>query len=145
MIKWNTDKEFKNYLKEKYPVFFSGLGKGWRDGGIGNCSCDRGWWNLIDVVASQIESLGKPVKAEQVKEKFGGIRIYFSIETVDENEIYNLHDIVQSKISVVEALSYRICELCGAPGQTTNSGGYWLKTVCEECDAKRREKNSGNK
>jgi len=32
---------------------------------------------------------------------------------------------------MAEAMSYKICEVCGNKGETSSTGG-WLKTTCEE-------------
>ncbi len=55
----------------------------------------------------------------QVKEKFGGLRFY-----VDggSNEL-------QAQIELAEAMSYRTCETCGAPGRPRSGG--WVRTLCD--------------
>jgi hypothetical protein len=64
------------------------------------------------------------IKFQQIKEKFGGLRAYYS----DGDE--TIHTIVSS----FENLSYNICEICGkfdsTVGHTTQG---WIQTVCEEC------------
>ena len=55
----------------------------------------------------------------QVKEKFGSLRFYVESAT----------DIQYAYIEFAESLSSRTCEVCGSPGEQTNSG--WIKTVCE--------------
>lgn len=60
------------------------------------------------------------VVALQVKEKFGGLRFYYS----------GGDDYIRGVVSMAEEMSYRTCEECGAPG-TTDKGG-WIRTLCEE-------------
>ena len=60
-------------------------------------------------------------RAVQVKEKFGGLRFYMTGGT---DEIFDL-------IEKAEALSYKTCESCGAPGTQSNS--KWITTLCEDC------------
>ena len=43
--------------------------------------CGKGWWPLIEKVASAIDSFNaahpdSPVEVSQIKQKFGGLRIY---------------------------------------------------------------------
>lgn len=64
------------------------------------------------------EALKVPV-AVQVKEKFGGLRFYVQAAT---DKHYNF-------ISFAESMSYRTCEMCGAPGKTYTNG--WHTTLCE--------------
>jgi hypothetical protein len=62
-----------------------------------------------------------PVKFDQVKEKFGGLRIYFT----------GGDDYVEGVIGMAEEYSYKVCEVCGNKG-TPNKGG-WITTLCESC------------
>lgn len=64
----------------------------------------------------------------QVKEKFGGLRIYAS---TDSNSL--------DLIDVLEEESLKICEFCGNEGRSVNIRG-WYKTLCPKCeeDAKRQ-------
>ena len=64
------------------------------------------------------ETLKVPV-AVQVKEKFGGLRFYVQAAT---DKHYNY-------ISFAESMSYRTCEMCGAPGKTYTDG--WHTTLCD--------------
>ena len=54
----------------------------------------------------------------QIKEKFGGLRFY--VDNGNEN--------VYAVANYAEALSYRICEVCGNTGKTYRTG--WHKTLC---------------
>ena len=60
-----------------------------------------------------------PVKFDQVKEKFGGLRIYHS----------GGDEYVEGLISLAEAYSYHVCEICGNKGEA-NKGG-WIAVRCE--------------
>ena len=57
--------------------------------------------------------------AVQVKEKFGGLRFYVQAAT---EKHYNY-------ITFAESMSYRTCEICGAPGKRYTDG--WHQTLCE--------------
>lgn len=61
----------------------------------------------------------QPVKFDQIKEKYGGLRIYYS-----GGDKY-----VQGVVSMAEEMSYKVCEVCGNPGKP-NKGG-WISTLCE--------------
>lgn len=56
--------------------------------------------------------------ADQVKEKFGGLRFYH----------HGGDDFCDGVLSMAENLSYRICEECGAPGKVGGKG--WIRTLC---------------
>lgn len=62
-----------------------------------------------------------PVKFDQVKEKYGGLRVYFT----------GGDDYVEGLVSMAESFSYKICEVCGDRG-SPNEGG-WISTLCDKC------------
>lgn len=59
--------------------------------------------------------------ADQVKEKFSGLRFYH----------HGGDETISAMVDFAEALSYRICEECGSMDDTVgrNSGG-WIQTTC---------------
>jgi hypothetical protein len=67
----------------------------------------------------------------QVKEKFGGLRIYSQ----------GGDDHIISMIQIVESLSYRICENCGAMNQTVRqTRTNWIRTLCADCSVAHYQK-----
>lgn len=60
------------------------------------------------------------VVVDQVKEKFGGLRFYYT----------GGDDTIRGMVAVAESLSAITCEECGAPGDQTSDG--WIKTLCNE-------------
>lgn len=59
------------------------------------------------------------VKFDQIKEKFGGLRIYYS----------GGDDYVRGLVNLAEAMSYKICEICGNKGKPNKNG--WISTLCD--------------
>jgi hypothetical protein len=60
------------------------------------------------------------VTLDQVKEKFGTLRFYYS----------GGDEYISGLVSMAESMSGVTCEECGKPG--TRTGGGWVKTVCVE-------------
>ena len=60
---------------------------------------------------------------EQIKEKFGELRIYLSMHR-------QIDDYVWGVIDFAEEMSRVTCEVCGAPGETITKS--WHKTLCEQ-------------
>jgi len=60
------------------------------------------------------------VTLDQVKEKFGTLRFYYS----------GGDDYISGLASMAESMSAVTCEECGNPGKTV--GGGWLTTLCKE-------------
>lgn len=60
--------------------------------------------------------------AVQVKEKFGGLRFYVSGASDKHHEM----------ISMVESLSYRVCEVCGTMKDVMSYHLGYIRTLCPE-------------
>jgi len=85
---------------------------------------------LIKEALSRIEALRvKGLKVTQVKEKFGGLRIYLSHVNAEADAI----------ITAAEEEAGATCENCGSKDQVQLRGGGWLRTLCEICEAKRKK------
>jgi len=87
-----------------------------------------GWFSLLDCLCQSIQlDLDQPrseetrqVEAVQVKEKFGGLRFYYT----------GGHDRIRGMVDLAESLSYKICDVCGGPGETSQTG--WARTRCSD-------------
>ena len=85
----------------------------------GLASVGEGWASLIKLA---FEKLPEGIKIVQVKEKYGGLRIYTD---------YGGNNAFTALIHDLERRSVTICEVCGKPAKIDTSR-YWLKTLCEE-------------
>jgi hypothetical protein len=81
----------------------------------------RGWEQLIRKVYNAKAGLGIPVGIIQVKEKWGGLRIYTDYYVKEIEDV--IKEVCQQSIS--------ICETCGAPAGLVQKG-TWYQTRCEE-------------
>lgn len=100
--------------------------------------CDDGWFFILKDSLSKIESINsfhKDMKiiADQIKEKFGVLNIFFHIEgSYDENLLNDIKKIIED----LEERSWRTCEHCGEPATRTTSG--WIKRLCDKCFEERQ-------
>ena len=78
-----------------------------------------GWADLVRRFYNAREALGTTVGVMQVKEKYGGLRIYTDY----------MHDELDEIITELERESFTICEECGEPGQLRT--GSWYRTLCD--------------
>lgn len=134
--------ELQTQLKEKYPLVFAKMFVMPEKGIPFHCiqafgiECGPGWYDIIDECASKIEPLIAALPedqrihyaANQIKEKFGGLRFYLGAET---DEMYKI-------TSQAEDASYHVCEICGRSGKLDQAG--WWVTICWRCDLRRKLK-----
>lgn len=146
----------QKYLYKKHPELFKNESKSMKETCMcWGCSCGDGWFFLLDNLCSAItrhidhrnnlieyydeNKLTRPdwanekveqVVFDQVKEKFGSLRIYYT----------GGDDKVQSMVDFAERLSQFICEDCGkfdySIGRTTRG---WIRSLCKECVDKDKE------
>ena len=92
--------------------------------------CGDGWFPILNQLMGNIqhhidwknrtEEVVPQVVLQQVKEKFGTLRFYYS----------GGDDYVRGLVSMAESMSGIMCETCGNPGTRTSGG--WIKTACKE-------------
>lgn len=152
--------ELDKKLVEKYPEIFRDRYKSPQETCLSfGLECGDGWYNLIDMTCFSIQSHLKcnednrksilkwnanvedpdyewlhlvprelrevpeevePVVAIQIKEKLGSLRFYYN----------GGDEYIRGVVDLAENMSYRLCEVCGAPGERNKEG--WLKTLCKE-------------
>lgn len=88
--------------------------------------CGKGWNKLIIPILDYIDlyNSGHDDKIEilQIKEKFGGLRIYTSFSTPELDQLIN----------DAEEQSFKTCEYCGSTKNVSQTTG-WIKTLCRKC------------
>lgn len=120
-------------LCQKYPSLFTQRNKSIQESCMAfGCEHQDGWFDLLETTCSLIQhdienNRMPPVEFAQIKEKFGQLRIYF--DGGDER--------TEGITDMAEAMSYKICEMCGKPGRPNKIG--WIITLCDECRAKREQ------
>jgi hypothetical protein len=128
--------ELDQLLCEKYPAMMVNRNKDMKE----TCmcwgfECGDGWYNILNLLMSNIqhhidwknkkEQVVPQVTLDQVKEKFGTLRFYYT----------GGDEYISGLVSMAESMSAVTCESCGNPGEQT--GGGWIKTTCKPCKAKR--------
>ena len=114
-------------LYEKYPDLFANIDNKHSCMAFG-IECNIGWYDILSSVCYRIKQYEKNKKSDyytvtfdQIKEKWGGLRIYHS----------GGDDYVDGIIVMAEEMSYKICERCGCPGSPNKQG--WIMTLCDKC------------
>lgn len=133
--------ELQNQLYEKYPQLFVNKDKTPMQSPMCfGIETGEGWYDIISSLCWMIKQHEDgiiwqtkwtqetdpeyksdyfPVKFDQIKEKYGGLRVYFS-----GGDQY-----IEGLVSMAEAISYRVCDVCGNKGEV-NKGG-WISVRCE--------------
>lgn len=78
-----------------------------------------GWWPMLEQLHAELTELG-PFTTLQVKEKFGGLRVYL-LGSHEQHELAYEY----------EHRSMSVCEQCSAPGELRSDG--WWQTLCDGC------------
>ncbi len=138
-----NEQEYESFAKrmeERFPKMFGDQ--------YGGFAVGSGWWPILEILCANIQShidwrvkQGKDcpqVVIEQIKEKFGGLRFYYS--GGDEE--------ISGMVRMAESFADSLCEECGGIGKRRNGG--WIRTLCDKHEAEYQErkraqemKNSG--
>ena len=88
-----------------------------------------GWRPLVTKLITDLLDTGWDGDVQQVKEKFGGLRFYVGA----------LNDRQWDLIRAAMEESYKICDVCGEPGEQRNLP--WIRTLCDKHYEERRSAN----
>lgn len=111
--------ELEKNLKDRYSDLFSE--------NFTHFYCDDGWYRLIENTLNLIQYRKNytniDISINQIKEKFGGLRIYCN----------NSDDFIFGITYMAELMSLYTCEITGKPGfLCRNKNGVLIKTMCVE-------------
>ena len=130
----NEDQEFIEYekfserMEKSYPKIFAGK--------YGGFAVGKGWYPILETLCANIQShidwrvkQGQDiaqVEVQQIKEKFGGLRFYYS----------GGDDEISGMVRMAESFADTLCEECGGLGKRRNGG--WVRTLCDVHEAERQ-------
>jgi hypothetical protein len=94
---------------------------------------DKGWYSIIVRCDRDLARLDPNYEVHQVKQKYGGLRYYFSASTEDEE----VRQAMLARAGQAEAEAATTCERCGR----SRGGAYrpvgaprgWRRTLCDGC------------
>lgn len=125
-----TEQEMQEYFPKVYPKIFTS--------NFGGIAIGPGWFDLLNSACRLMQSHldWKPevtqVTADQVKEKFGSLRFYYS----------GGDEYCAGVAAMAEHMSGLTCEVCGAPGKTDGKG--WVSTLCETHRNEQEQQRAGH-
>ena len=117
--------------------------------------CGKGWHNVLHEASCRLEALNLiyypkykvRIQADQVKEKFGTLRFYFSVICEDEVRSSEQEVIMTAMESWADEIvrwaedkCYNVCEECGFQIGTKYTPrcqtAGWITYICDRCAAK---------
>jgi len=121
----NDYETFAKRMEETYPKMFSGK--------YGGFAVGQGWYPILETLCANIQShinwrvkQGQDiaqVEVNQIKEKFGGLRFYYS----------GGDDEISGMVRMAEVWADHSCETCGDRGKRRSGG--WIRTLCDKHEA----------
>lgn len=85
-------------------------------------TCGDGWFDILRQMCEKLEEAKIDLEFEQIKEKFGILRVYTDPEP---------EPLADDIIMWATNLSCKTCEECGKKGRLRTGG--WLKMRCADC------------
>jgi len=88
-----------------------------------------GWIPIIKEMFEELKKLNPPKDFQilQIKEKFGGLRVYTSSYT----------DEIEKIIEEAEEKASKTCQSCGKPNASLTNLYGWYTTLCPDCEKDR--------
>jgi hypothetical protein len=137
----SSDPSFYDELKNSFPKMCSSIyggvwiGEGWKPIVRALCANIQ---NHIDTTnrwraqyRPELEQI-EQVTVEQIKEKFGGLRFYYS----------GGDEYINGLVEMAESWADNTCETCGKPGEVRDNFG-WMITLCDEHHQERLDSKNG--
>lgn len=125
MINWVENVQGKIYPFDKDGNWIHGIPEGWQE-------------YVKDNVYLPIMMILKERKAGfiiiEMKEKWGGLRIYWTFNTMDYDITDEEYDKIDKLIDDAEKATETICGVCGADATHISQG--WIFPFCENCAMK---------
>lgn len=105
--------------------------------GMAGFGIDKGWFPLLERLSSSLTEIslqhGIRITARDIKQKWGTLRFYYSVETPTTNSSRRTQaeEEIRSVIATAEAESAVTCEKCGRPGALRKGRGW--RVSCDRC------------
>ena len=141
-----STEDYVDQLIARYPAVFQGQEP------AAGCSVPEGWRQIVEDLCRDFTQVlqcspGHRLQMLQVKEKFGALRVYFSLDG-DQDLVADLQDLdghihlvqkaegpavmdeLRALVDGARRRSQQACQKCGEPGSQRNRRG-WLAVLCD--------------
>lgn len=146
--------ELENKLYQRFPNLFVDRSLPMTQ----TCMCwgietGDGWFKILWDLCEKLEKF-KGLRFVQVKEKFGGLRVYYNFESEHrtiksyrlflrglnsrtKRKIKREYKTIDYLIDEAEKVAWKTCEYCGSELELEKDGeGYWIAKSCRKCKVK---------
>lgn len=136
------NRHYDKYLSNKYEILYRDRHASMQQ----TCmcwgfDCGDGWFDLINALSFQLEMLNHvlniTITASQVKQKYGTLRFYYSVDFSTLKGALNEKQLCRQWLRVIDNLvhqaeiaSYHICEACGSWADKQTKG--YIETLCDK-------------
>lgn len=128
-------RELEEALRRDYPSFFRDLyGSPPTTCMAYGLTCEDGWEPIVRRLCQELTPLvPADFKFEQIKEKFGTLRVYVAYEPDCDSD---LDGAIHQAIEEAELASWETCEFCGIRDDEVRcKGTSYIRTLCPLCRA----------
>ena len=167
------DAKYGEEFMSRFPILFQHRGLSMSETCMcWGIECPIGWYQILDQLCTVLEfhnmefknKYGIAIVADQVKEKFGTLRFYYTVRDVDKDGVVveacaedtrvapeenrrriaidYLEMLADQVIEEAECLTENTCADCGVLLDRDNKVETkgWISYICKECDEKRKSK-----
>ena len=162
-----------NGFMDRFPILFQDSKKPMSETCMcWGIECPIGWFHILEQLCTVLEfynmeftkNHGIAIIADQVKEKFGTLRFYYTIREVDKDGVEKVPEttddsristeenkrriymdylelLADNIISEADGMTEKTCADCGVPLDKENlvETKGWISYICKECDEKRHK------
>lgn len=164
------DAKYGEDFMKRFPILFQERSKSMQETCMcWGIECPIGWYHILEQLCTILEfhnqeftkNYGIAIVADQVKEKFGTLRFYFTVRNVDKNGVcVSIEDemvaseearrriaseylemLADKYIEEADRMTENTCADCGVPLDKENKVETkgWISYICKECNQKREE------
>ena len=125
---------FNRYSKTIHDLAsFESLEKKYPNIAIPYIESGFGWMPIVEILFAYADEWNKTAHNEedkivfdQIKEKFGTLRVYYTGGSPE----------FRGMVEMSEIVAHYICERCGDIADSERGKGYWCQTLCPNCKGK---------
>lgn len=109
--------------------------------------CPEGWWETVKMVEAALIAEG--ILIRQMKEEFGGLRVYYDVSEewldewleLDEDTYLDKTEQIECLIDIADLVCQSTCMVCGEKGTLRNEN--WITVLCGDHYNEQQERVKG--